>query len=152
MTERGSGGRSAGATWPPLNPKWLFGVAAVFNLAVGASLLLARPMLTSLLRLEPATGTNLVTYYLTASFVSLFGYSYARVAFEPDRYKEYIPFGLIGKLLAVVAIIAIAGVVTLPPMVLALAGGDLVFSVLFIAFLRQTARREGRSRSPSAER
>ena len=125
---------------PRLNPRWLFGAAAAFNLAIGLSLLLARPVLTPLLGLDPITGTNLVTYYLTASFVTVFGYAYAQIAFDLERYRPYILLGLIGKLMAIVAMIAIWQFDRVPPAVPALAGCDALFGILFVVFLGQTAK------------
>ncbi|MBA4751008.1 MAG: hypothetical protein H2055_02095 [Sphingopyxis sp.] len=131
-----------------IRPQWLFGAAAAFNLAIGSSLLLARRALTPLVGLDTINGTNLVTYYLTAAFVTLFGYAYVRAAFNPARYRPYIVLGLAGKLIASAAILTIASFVRIPPSLLALAGADLIFSFLMIAFLRQTAHPSDTSAGP----
>lgn len=123
---------------PRLDPRWLFGAAAAFNLAIGLSLLVGRASLTPLLGLDPISGTNLVTYYLTASFVTLFGYAYVRIALNPVVYRPYVAFGLIGKLMAIAAMVVIWKFEPVPAAVPALAGGDAVFGVLFIGYLRQT--------------
>lgn len=139
MVRHGPGARAGGVVWPRLDPRWLFGAAAVFNLGVGLSLLVARPALTSWLGLDPIRGSNLVTYYLTACFVTLFGYAYARLAFDLEGHRPFILFSLIGKLSATATIIAVWRLDALPAALLALAAGDAVFSLLFIAFLRQRA-------------
>ncbi len=116
---------------------WLFGVAAAFNVAVGIGLLFLRPWLAPLLGLDPIAGTNLVLIDLAGGLILLFGYAYARVAMDPTRYRPYIPLGIGGKLVAVVSAAApwLAGEISwrLP----LLAGGDLVFAALFLAYLRR---------------
>jgi len=117
----------------------LFTVAAIFNFLVALGLLFGRPLVGPLFGLDPASGTNLVFLYLTGMFVALFGYSYLRIAQDPRRYRPFIELGIVGKLLAVCGATWpwLAGDVgwRIP----FLAGGDLVFAVLFIQFLRLTA-------------
>ncbi|MBA3812024.1 MAG: hypothetical protein H0X27_10370 [Caulobacteraceae bacterium] len=117
----------------------LFGVAAAFNFGVGIALLFLRPWLGPLLGLDVIAGTNLVLIDLTAGLILLFGYAYARLAIDAVRYRPYIPIGIGGKLVAVVsaAVPWLAGEISwrLP----LLAGADLVFVGLFVAYLRRTA-------------
>jgi hypothetical protein len=75
---------------------------------------------------------------MAATLIGVFGYAYLRAAQDPRRYRPFIELGAIGKLLAVVAVTWpwLRGQVgwQLP----ALVGGDLVFALLFIDFLRRT--------------
>jgi hypothetical protein len=117
----------------------LFGFAAACNFAVAFGFLFLRPVLHPLLPLDPVTGTNRVFFYLTAFLVAAFGYAYLRVAQDPRRYRPLIEIGVIGKALAVTAA-AIpwldGGIGWQLP---ALLGGDLLFVLLFLDYLRRTA-------------
>jgi hypothetical protein len=119
----------------------LFGTAAAFNAAVAAALLFARPQLAAALGLEPIDGSDVVVANLAGALVGLFGYAYLRLALNPLRYRVYAELGAIGKLLAVAAAVVpwLQGVIDwrLP----LLAGGDLVFALLFIDWLRRTRSR-----------
>jgi len=118
--------------------RWLFGIAAAFNILVGLSLLFLRPFLWPLLHLDPIAGTNVVMANLTGMFVALFGYAYALIAFNPVEYRAYISLGATGKLLALVCVLVpwFTGLITatLPAAVCA----DFVFAILFLDFLRRT--------------
>ena len=116
----------------------LFGNAAVFNFVVAAALLFLRPWVGPLVRLDPVAGTNLVFVYMSAMLVGVFGYTYLRIAQDPERFRPFIELGVIGKLLAVGAVTWpwLAGDIgwQLPLLV----SGDVVFALLFIGFLRRT--------------
>ena len=116
----------------------LFGVAAFFNFAAAGALLFLRPAFGPRVGLAPIAGTNLVFVYMTAFLIATFGWAYARVAQDPRRFRPFIELGAIGKLLAVAAATGpwLAGEIgwQLPFVV----GGDLVFALLFIDFLRRT--------------
>jgi hypothetical protein len=81
--------------------RWLFGIAAAFNLAVGAGLLFLRPLLLSGLGFDPVHGTNIIIANLTGMFIVLFGYCYLLVAIDPVTNRPFISVGAIGKLLAI---------------------------------------------------
>src|SRR5262245_44493920 len=85
--------------------RWLFGSAAALNLAVAISLIFLRSVISPLLGLEPVSGTGLVLLYLTAGFIGLFGYAYARVAINPVVNRPLIVLGAIGKLAAVASVV-----------------------------------------------
>jgi hypothetical protein len=118
--------------------RWLFGSAATFNVAVAIALLFLRPSVAPILALDPINGSNIVTINLVAMFVGLFGYAFALAAFDPVRFRPFIPLGAIGKLLAVacVAWSWLMGIipVTLPVFITA----DLIYVLLFITFLRHS--------------
>ena len=116
----------------------LFGTAAFFNLLVAVILLLVRPLLAPALPLDPIAGTNVVLLYMTAFLIATFGYAYLRVALDPRRFRPFVELGVVGKLLAVAAATGpwLAGEIGWQ--VPLLVGGDLVFALLFLDFLRRT--------------
>jgi hypothetical protein len=120
--------------------RWIFGTAAVFNLAVAGSLLLLRPWLAPLLKLDPIEGSNFVTLNLTACFVGLFGYAFALVASDPLKYRPLIRLGAIGKLLAVACVMGPWLMRIIPATLPAFIVADLIYALLFIAFLRRTRK------------
>jgi hypothetical protein len=118
--------------------RWLFGTAAVFNLAVAGGLLFLRPWLASLLKLDPIEGSNIVTLSLTACFVGLFGYAFALAALDPLKYRPIIWLGAIGKLLAVACVVGPWLLEIIPAALPVFIMADLIYALLFIAFLRHT--------------
>ena len=115
----------------------LFIPAAIFNWSVAAGLLLLSDVMGPLLRLDPASGTNLALRDMSMLLVALFGFAYWRITFDPHRFRPYIELGILGKSLVVVAIYGhwLAGHIgwQLP----AVAFGDAVFALLFLQFLRR---------------
>jgi len=120
-----------------LSAGWLFGLAAGFNGAVGLSLLLASQAVANALGLQPVAGSNLLLLYLTAGFILMFAYAYARIARDPVGFRPLIGFSALGKTVAVAIMLVcwLRGLVDWR--VPALGGGDLVFAGLFLAYLRQ---------------
>jgi hypothetical protein len=120
--------------------RWLFGLATVANFGFAAVLLFAKGPLASLLGLDPIAGTNLVFANLAAALIAAFGYGYVRIALDPAGFRPLIHLGAGGKLIAVaVAWIAALG----DPHALKLAiliSGDALFAILFLDYLRRTAR------------
>jgi len=115
----------------------LFIPAALFNWLAGGGLLLLGDLMGPLLKLDPATGTNLALRDMGLALVILFGIAYWRIAFDPSRFRPYIELGILGKGLVVLALYGhwFAGHISwqLP----ALAFGDVVFALLFLDFLRR---------------
>jgi hypothetical protein len=118
--------------------RWLFGVAALSNFAASAGLLFFRPQLAPIIRFDPAPGTNLFFLYFTGALIALFGFSYARVAADPVRYRVYIPFSIMGKSLAVLCACTAWIVGAVSWKIPALISMDVVFALLFLDFLRRT--------------
>ena len=116
----------------------LFIPAALFNWSVVFALLFLRPMVSPLLNLTPATGTNLSFLYLASALIGTFGFAYVCAALDHRKYRSYIELGTIGKLLVVVAVGLpwLQGITSwqLPT----LASGDLIFATLFLHFQRRT--------------
>jgi hypothetical protein len=117
--------------------RWLFGSAAIYNVSGGGALLFLRPSLQPLLGLDPVAGTNIPTLYIACGFIILFGYAYFLLARDPVRYRPYIPLAVIGKAMVIVSLLVpwLAGQISWP--LLAIGGGDPVYLVLFLLFLRR---------------
>jgi hypothetical protein len=116
-----------------MTAKPLFTVAAIFNFLVGIPLLVAHSRVAPLLGIE---GPPTVWMHIVAAIVVLFGYAYWRIAGDPARFRPYVVLGILGKLAFVVIIYGhwLAG--TAPGPVALLVTADLVFALLFIAYLR----------------
>ena len=119
--------------------RWLFGIAGLFNLVVGAALVFARTWLVPMLQLDPIGGTNSVLANLTGMFVALFGYAYLCIAADPARYRPYIALGAAGKLLAVICVLVPWWTGAVPATLPILVACDFVFALLFVDVLRRTA-------------
>lgn len=114
----------------------LFVVAALFNFAVGLSLLFAWPLTQDLLQLAPAQGSNKLLINIAAVLIITFGYAYFMASRNPVAYRAYIHLGTVGKLL--VAAVAIPVLVNRSQgyLIAWLAMGDFVFALLFMNFMR----------------
>jgi len=108
-------------------------IAAVFNLVVGLAFLCARPVVWPLAQLDPVTGSAVLITNLAALLIACFGLFYWVIATDVARYRPMLLVGVVGKLSAVLAaaqfVWASGGAQWRAP---ALAGGDLVFVVLFL--------------------
>jgi hypothetical protein len=115
-----------------MNAKPLFTVAAVFNVLVGLGILLGYSRLAPLLGFPPQPT---VWIHIIALVVLVFGYAYWRVAMDPARFREYVRLGILGKLAFVAAIYGhfLNGSAT--GALAILVSADLLFAVLFGAYL-----------------
>lgn len=119
-----------------MNAKPLFTVAAIFNVAVGLCILLGYGALAPWFGFPPRPD---VWIHIVACAVLVFGYVYWRIALDPVRFREYVMLGIVGKLTFVVVIYGhfMAGDATAALAVLVT--GDLLFAVLFGAYLRRSS-------------
>jgi hypothetical protein len=119
--------------------RWLFGTSVIFNIAVALDVLILRHwFVTPFLPLDPIHGTNLVSAVFTGLLVGMFGIVYACIAFDPVRFRLYIPLGVAGKLLAVASTTVPWLLGAVPWNVPALTGLDLIYALLFFDYLRRT--------------
>ena len=109
--------------------RWLFGAAAAFNVAA---------TLATLAQLRDAEGTQVSFLAVAAALVAAFGYAYLRVAQDHRAYRVYVELGIVGKSLAVAAMVAAWAFSTGDGQILVFAAADATFVVLFARFLRQT--------------
>ena len=123
-----------------MNPRTLFWIAALFNFLVGFPMLLAYPLVARVLGLE---GPPTVWFHITAAIVVVFGYAYARIARDPVKYRSYVALGAIAKLAFVVVIYGHWLNGTVPGPVALLVTADLVFALLFGAYLRSSPEPAG---------
>lgn len=118
----------------------LFACAAAFNLLVALSGLFLFSLIAPLLGLVAAAGE--VAYWRDLFFVLVlaFGVAYALVAVDAARFRAYVPLGVIGKSLVVVAGLAAWARGDVGPLAVAPLLGDVLFVVLFIDFLRRSGK------------
>jgi hypothetical protein len=116
-----------------MNARPLFWIAAVFNFLVGVPMLVAYPLVARLLGLE---GPPTMWFHITAAIVIVFGYAYARIAQDPVKFHPYVALGMIAKLVFVIVIYGHWLKGTAPAQVALLVTADLVFALLFAAYLR----------------
>lgn len=117
---------------------WPFGLSALFNLSVAAGLLIKSATMEALLRLDPVQGTNIVFLNFAAVVIGLFGYSYARIALDPVKFRSHIQMGALGKLLAEASALVpwLKGEITF--LLPALLTFDVILASLFLDYLRRT--------------
>jgi hypothetical protein len=124
-----------------MNARPLFTIAAAFNLLVGIPMLVAYPVVATMLALR---GPPTVWFHIVACVVVLFGWVYWKIAQDPVQFHPYVMLGILAKLLFVVVIYGhwLAGDVG--GRVAALVTVDLVFALAFAAYLRACAHGPGR--------
>jgi hypothetical protein len=111
----------------------LFALAALYNLAVGGTMLATPGALAEQLNVEGAGAP--FALMMSGLLIAMFGVGYALVARDPAGNRGIVWIGMIGKIGAAVlgTIQYQAGVV--PLTTFALGMGDLVFVALFALFL-----------------
>ncbi|MEQ6328906.1 hypothetical protein VLF92_11315 [Pseudomonas chengduensis] len=117
--------------------RWLMGTAALFNWSVVLAFLFLADLLNPLLGLDPSTGTNLAMRDLALVLIATFGGAYFFAALDPVRGRPYIALGAIAKVLVVLAIYAHWALGHIGWQLPALVVGDVIYSLLFIHFLRR---------------
>ena len=116
----------------------LFLIAAIFNWLVGGLLLFAYPLVSRMLGIE---GPPDVFFHIVAGIVVLFGFAYWLIWRDPVRFRLFVHFGAIAKLVFVLAIYAHWAMGSASGMLALLVSADLVFAFLFFGYLRRTRLR-----------
>ncbi len=112
-----------------------FFAAALFNFAVGLPMVIAPGLVGGGLGMATA---DPFTLRLIGWMITTFGIGYAMVGLEPRKHRGIVLLGIIGKV-GVIALtwwLAWRGLVARDFALLA--GGDLFFVAVFVAFLRRT--------------
>lgn len=117
--------------------RWLMGTAALFNWSVVLGFLFLNELLTQILSLEPSAGTNLAMRDLALVLIGVFGCAYFYAALDPVRGRPYIVLGAFAKAMVVVAMYIHWALGHIDWQLPALVVGDVVYSLLFIQFLRR---------------
>jgi hypothetical protein len=125
---------------PRAYARWLFGLAAAFNLAVGLALAFGRDALGPMLELDPVQGGNLVLGTLTGLLVAILGVLYAMIARDPVRLRPVIGLAVAGKLLAFVCVALPWFFGEISASLPTLASGDLILAALFAHYLWATRK------------
>jgi hypothetical protein len=118
----------------------LFITAGWFNVLAGLPLLVATATMAGIMGL-PLNPTATMFIQLTATIIVVFGGAYWMIARDPDRFRPYIPLGIILKAAVIVIFYGhwLAGNIPWP--LPTLAAGDIVFGVLFWRYYKQTSNR-----------
>ena len=117
----------------------VFGVAALFNFAVGLPMLLAPAvMLAGLGQPVPA---DLLMTRLASALIAVFGVGYARIARDPVANRPILWLGVLGKAPIPLLVWISGGAAALTTSSFQLSLIDLVFAGLFLAFLLTHPRR-----------
>jgi len=132
-----------GPTFKPW--RTVFWLAAAFNLAIGAAMVVASPLFYRLAgavhpasRLEPQ---------LIGGFIVTFGIGYGFIARAPQRNRDLMRMGVIGKTGAAIVIWWRFFDATAPLVFAVLVSGDLIWAAVFVLFLRQSRERDGAGRA-----
>ncbi len=118
--------------------RWLFGTAAVFNIAVGLAVVFLRPVMAARLGMEAAAGADLVLENLAGLLAAMIGVIYWMISREPERYRPLILLSVLGKGLAVAMVMIPYGRGEIGPQLPLLVMGDLIYATLFLDYLRRT--------------
>lgn len=111
----------------------LFVLAALFNVAVGAPMLVApEAMLAGLGQAVPA---DLLMTRLASLLIVVLGVGYAMVARDPAANRPILWLGVIGKAPIPLLVWLNGGAAALQSSAFALSLGDLAFATLFLVYL-----------------
>jgi len=119
----------------------LFGIVAVLNLVVGLALVLVPARVVAFAGLGPVQGADITLVYFAGTMIALFGYGYARIAADPVGYRPLIHIGAAGKLLAIASAALPWALGLAGPRLVRVLAPDAVFAILFLDYLRRTAKR-----------
>lgn len=117
--------------------RWLMGTAALFNWSVVLGFLFLNTQLGLLLHLDSSSGSNLAMRDLALALVATFGIAYFFAAINPVRGRPYIVLGAVGKAFAALTIFIHWLLGNIDWQLPALLLGDVLYSLLFIHFLRR---------------
>ena len=120
-----------------LNPRTLFRAAALFNGLVAVGFFFAAPLVGRLLKLSPAPQPALFVMII-ALCIAIFGWGYWIIAGDAVRFRPFILQAAVGKLSVVVTLAFSIGLGMASVGYAGLAAADLIFSLLFLAYLRQS--------------
>jgi len=117
----------------------LFAMAAVWNLGVAATLVFNPDFLLAKLSVNDPNARLLARSL--ASSVTAWGISYALIAFDRKRFRDFAWLGAISKTIffTIYAAAFFGGRISFAAFIPALV--DLVFAILFVEFLRRTSHR-----------
>ena len=114
----------------------LFSISAAFNFLAAMPFLVAPQQFARLIGMQPVP-TDLVFPHLVAVLVLAFGWGYWRISRDPVANRPLIHLGIVGKSLVVLSVWLdwLAGNTNWP--LALIVGGDAVFVVLFVDYLRR---------------
>lgn len=116
----------------------LMRVAGIFNVTMAIGLVFLRGPLGSLLKLDPATGTNLVILTIAAALIASLGHGIWRAADDPSANRSLIEVATVAKVAVALSAIAVGFMPDVDWRLPALASTDLIFAAMFVRILRNT--------------
>jgi hypothetical protein len=119
----------------------LFGLAAILNLSVGLAVLAAPAAAMAFAGVGPVPASAVVLTYFAGAMIGLFGYGYLRIALDPATFRPLVHIGAMGKLLAVVCAVLPWAMGRDGPRLMQVLAPDAVFALLFLDYLRRTAKK-----------
>jgi hypothetical protein len=120
----------------PRSASRVFGLAAVFNVAIGASGLLAPVATARMMGIDPPQ--NPIFAYLSFWLILVFGVGYGLTARRPERNRDLMLLGGLGKLFVLPIMLAAWQRGHVGPLAVGASFGDLVFALLFFDVRRRT--------------
>ncbi len=132
-------------------PNLMFASGAVFNLLVGAPILVAPTAMSELIGITPHPATDMLLRMVATAIIG-FGWAYWLIAREPQRMRPIILLGAALKVGVVVLAFGYWLNGTISFLLPAVACGDAIYSALFCAYYRRTAKSQTEGSGASAGR
>jgi hypothetical protein len=116
----------------------LFYPAALFNVVVAVPFIVDPVGTGTALGMSPIP-TDLVFVRLTFGAVMMFGLMYFHAGWNPVRYRANVGYGIVGKVATVTCVLGYWLAGSINSVLPAIASFDILWAVLFIAYLRRTS-------------
>lgn len=120
-------------------PNLMFASGAVFNLLAGTPMLLAPATIAELMGLTASPATSMLIRMVAMAIIG-FGWAYWLIAREPERMRPIILLGAALKIGFVTMAFGYWLNGTIGPFLPTLAMGDVLYTLLFLAYYRRTAK------------
>lgn len=119
-------------------PNLMFASGALFNLLAGLPILLAPAAIAELMGITANPASDMLMRMVALAIIG-FGWAYWLIAKEPQRLRPIILLGAALKIAFVTLAFGYWLNGTIGPFLPALAMGDVLYTLLFIAYYRRTA-------------
>ena len=119
-------------------PNLMFASGAIFNLLAGAPMLIAPATIAGFAGITASPATDMLIRMVALAIIG-FGWAYWLIAKEPQRMRPVIVLGAVLKVGFVTLAFCYWLNGTIGPFLPTLATGDVLYTLLFIAYYRRTA-------------
>ncbi len=120
-------------------PNLMFASGAVFNLLAGAPMLIAPTTIAGFAGIPASPATDMLIRMVALAIIG-FGWAYWLIAKEPQRMRPIILLGAILKVCFVTLAFGYWLNGSIGPFLPTLAMGDVLYTALFLAYYRRTAK------------